>query len=98
MGDFYIQVGTLEEDFKDAIDLMGNPKFISELVENLPPDITSEFMTIMLTFTRLSGTKKNFLELSSDEKIAMGEELRKLSRRIRVLVRKVEKYMMEQGS
>jgi hypothetical protein len=92
IGEFLVKMGSIEKktglNFNDVSKIMLEPDTFDKLVGSMPPDIIGLFLKII--YRAASLNKINMNELSADEKIRVGTNIRDLAMQLNDLFRVLE--------
>jgi len=94
MGDYLIKYGTIEKqvDLDEFFNRIKDPTELFEAIREMPEDVGREFGALMFSFMKILSIKKDISAMTPDEKIQIGGELKKISRRIKRIAKKIKKY------
>lgn len=94
MGTFTKKIGEIEKNYPEAfktITELASPEILVDFAKKAPPEIVAKMFEIILTASSLSARmKKGMMELTSDEKIEIGNQMIKLANDLSELMKKAE--------
>jgi len=99
LGDYLISIGNVEKenpDFKVFIDKMkSEPSYFNFLIKEMPPEIGKDLLFIFISMINLQDKAKDMDKLNPDEKIKLGEELKKVGESFKKLYEALDKIKTE---
>jgi len=95
LGDFVVTIGKIETEYPNLIEGMrnvsSNPLLLQQFTESLKPEVLQIFLIILLRLMRISPDLNELTTISTEKKVALGNEIKNISN----LVRKLETKLKE---